>query len=698
MKGLNVKQELTGRDIFAGQNGSGKTTHLQAIGLAMLGYVPGNGKKNEETFKMASDNVMSVGLQLDDFSFERTFERKEKENKTGETKIEISQGIQIIPSKGERTAKQKEDRILEEIGTFPVMLDFNEFLSLSDAKRRDFFYNLSPINAKSWTKEKVGQYLKDSLLNLELKENNPDKYEAIETCIDDALSTAFPDHFDAQAGLLSLIDYVKNKLSYWKNEQKKNEGAVSKLVGIKNQLQETDKNIAKNKQESEDIQLKLQELSALIAADTEKKKANDKRDKDIQDLEFAIEVKKKQETIKELNQKLADLESQKVPKPDYQSIKKGIEDSIETQRELLLNGKNKVSELNIKTKQLQSEHERYSNNIENLNSDKKSCVLDISIACPKDFGKYKIFAASKIKEIETELQKIADTVDETNKANATIINTITILKGQLQEVQDDEAEYIKKDKEYTNQISTIKTNIELAKSLQVQIDEDTEKLSKLKAIPVEITTDIELASKQKEGLTNQATELKKKIEEQEKAKITLSNLQTSLVDGKKSSYYMDAYKLINDAVGPNGIQGEIVKSILDPVKDDIQHKLKLLGVDEEFYFRTESDNNKEIFQFGWYSEGKGYRNFDALSQGESILLLTALIVTIVGRSSPKLKVLMIDNIENLDSYNLQMFFAGLNVIGEDIDNIIIAGVIDGSDRKGFKTWWCGSDDYTVVED
>jgi hypothetical protein len=40
----------------------------------------------------------------------------------------------------------------------------------------------------------------------------------------------------------------------------------------------------------------------------------------------------------------------------------------------------------------------------------------------------------------------------------------------------------------------------------------------------------------------------------------------------------------------------------------------------------------------------------------------------------------------------------INAVSNKIDNIIIAGVIDGSDRKGFKTWWCGSDDYTVVED
>lgn len=41
IKGNTFDQELTGRDVFVGPNGSGKSTRLQAVQLAMLGYIPG---------------------------------------------------------------------------------------------------------------------------------------------------------------------------------------------------------------------------------------------------------------------------------------------------------------------------------------------------------------------------------------------------------------------------------------------------------------------------------------------------------------------------------------------------------------------------------------------------------------------------------------------------------------------------------
>jgi exonuclease SbcC len=86
-------------------------------------------------------------------------------------------------------------------------------------------------------------------------------------------------------------------------------------------------------------------------------------------------------------------------------------------------------------------------------------------------------------------------------------------------------------------------------------------------------------------------------------------------------------------------------------------------------------------------------NFDALSTGEKLMLLIALIVVIIERNNPKLKILMIDNIENLDHENLVNVLEGLNVVGDKLDNIIISGVIDlknccdfSNDYMGFKVW------------
>ncbi|WP_289135541.1 AAA family ATPase [uncultured Brevibacillus sp.] len=97
LKGTIDKQLLTGKDIFIGRNGSGKTTRLQALQMSMLGYVPGNGKRAVDNYKFSSDdNEMSVGLELEDFKFSRTFERSTKMTK-GVSNVTISESITVSP-------------------------------------------------------------------------------------------------------------------------------------------------------------------------------------------------------------------------------------------------------------------------------------------------------------------------------------------------------------------------------------------------------------------------------------------------------------------------------------------------------------------------------------------------------------------------------------------------------------------------
>lgn len=57
-----------------GPNGSGKSTVLEAIQLALLGYIPGMNKKNDAIFKHANSSVMRISLMFDNgSSVERRF-------------------------------------------------------------------------------------------------------------------------------------------------------------------------------------------------------------------------------------------------------------------------------------------------------------------------------------------------------------------------------------------------------------------------------------------------------------------------------------------------------------------------------------------------------------------------------------------------------------------------------------------------
>lgn len=693
LKGKTGSQELTGRDIFMGPNGIGKTTELQTLGLSLLGYVPENGKKNEETMKLATGNEMVAGLEMDSgFKFARTFTKTAKEDKkTGSSKIEISQSVTVSPSKGEKTTTEKEARILAEVGSFPVMLDFKEFLGLSDAKRRDFFYNISPITSESWDKVSVTKYLMEKLLSEELKDNNSDKFEAIYKCIEESI-IEYPDGFDVQAGLTAMMDFVSNKLSFWKKENVKSEGAVQKLTDYKNQLDETDRGIAANKQLIEDHRKKVIELASQIAGDEQKKIANDKRTGDIFSLKVDIEAWQAKENPDDVTALTSEIEEHKkklIPLLDYTKIreelaatiieiKKAIEDlqsDYSISKQLISTSQGKINEFQSTIATV--------NSVESARTDEKPvgrCVINSLISCDKDFAAFHKHATAKIAELQIEvdsntkdLEALKKQIDEGNKQ-------LKDIEKQKEDTFTNEAEVIKNNTLYNGKIDVLKTRIVSGNGFS-KLKEDTiaEKQLALKNIEdkaPEVISDIVLMGTQKEGIESQITGLNEKITEQEKAKTTIMHLQSSMIDDKLSGYYADAFKLIQDAIGAKGIQGEIVKSILEPIKNDIQDKLTAIGVPHKFYFSTESDTGKEIFQFGWYNEEKGYLNFDALSGGEGILLLIALVITIIERSDPKLKILMIDEIQNLDIHNFENVVKGLSVIGCNLDNIILSGVVD----------------------
>ena len=61
---------------IVGSNGAGKSTILEAIQLALLGYIPGYNKTNKAIISHANSNWMEVELQLDEFFIRRTYEKK----------------------------------------------------------------------------------------------------------------------------------------------------------------------------------------------------------------------------------------------------------------------------------------------------------------------------------------------------------------------------------------------------------------------------------------------------------------------------------------------------------------------------------------------------------------------------------------------------------------------------------------------
>lgn len=694
-KGQTGVQELTGRDIIIGPNGSGKSTRVQALGLSMLGYTPGEGKTEAETMKMATGDCMAVGLQTNGFNFERQF------TKSG---AKVSQSIRVSPGKGETTDTMRKQRIADEVGNFPVMLDFNEFLGLTDTKRRDFIYSLSTINSETWTKERVEQTLLDELCALGMRVEDEESYALMRQTIEDAMAQ-YPDGWAIADGLQAMIDWTTEQLKLWKTKQKDAQGAVRQIAEAKNSLEQTDRNIAGEKAELEQLQTKLVELEKQISQDTERKRIVDQR----------------MERIAELKGQISELEAAPVETVDIAELQAAIAEakgkieqsnfSEEIDALTKVAGEAAVAEedarqradaIKEKNIQINAGMVGLAKSLETINGLGGHCIVDARIGCEKDFTKFRAFVEQKKAEAtEAAAQHKAD---------------YEAVSSEIKQYQDQEcdakqriAELVSKERQtnlsnrlINEQIAGFERQLNEAATVQErranQIGLFQEELTRLMNQPAEAIASLDVLSSEVSDIRIRISELKSSIDEKTKARQTIILMQQSMLENKTAEMKVACLKSLSEALGPKGIQGELVKEILEPIRTDIGANLKLMGFDHEPFFQTESETGKEIFQFGWTNEHGHKVNFDALSTGQQMIFLAAMMLVIVGRANPKTKVLVLDNLNHLDRMNFELILMGLSHVS-GVDNIILAGAIGFPFEapEGWKVWDLGKT-ADVVED
>jgi DNA repair protein SbcC/Rad50 len=675
VKGTTFEQELTGKDIIIGSNGVGKSTRIETLGTALLGYVPGGGKTPAETFKLSSGDTMTVGLVTDEFAFERTFERKEKTKRpTGAIEVSFSETVNISPSKGEKTNTQKKSRIEQEVGSFPVMLDFNSFLALSDTKRRDFIYSLSD-GGHEWNKEKLFTFLAQELLTVDIEVNNPEYFEILKEAIDN-LQDKFPEHFNFTDGLNSILDYVTNELSHWKKKVKDSEGAVRSFAEMKNKMNETDRNAKQNKEELVALRDKLTEVKEQIARDEINKRNFENRQAKIQRIKNEIlhlenktfDTTSLQEQIKVNKSNIKAIPESRAA--EYQEKAMQVKEENQKVINVHFEAKNNIGKLEARKESIQQ-------TVDTINNNKGVCIIQKNIGCNKDFTAYLDHAAKQIAELDEKITQEQKTVKETDDE----IIRLTALEREFNKQAQEENDNFRKVVNY-NQL--IDKNIQLYQSQIAQIEQERSnlqnKMENLQAQlrdaenePVHPIAPLDMLTAQRDGLAKQIQELELKVEEQEKVKNQLVTLKTSMLENKKAGFQAEAFASIQKALGAKGVQGLIVKEMLDPIKSEIEENLKVMGIEHPVFFKTESDTGQEIFQFGWVDGQE--RNFDSLSTGQKMMYLIAFMTTVLNRANPPLKVLAIDNIENLDKKNLMNVLDGLNKISDKVDNILLSGVL-----------------------
>ena len=192
-----------------GPNGVGKSTVMQAIQLALLGYIPGTSKASKDAiFKHSNGHVLAVTLLIDDDGEDITISRV-----WSGTKSNINSSIEITP------AGYDIHNIISEL-ELPIF-NFNEFMNMTANKLKDWFIEFLPsselvIDWKSvLTTDAIKSgfdvpttFIDDTVSNIkDLEQSGSDEIRAVNEQFKAALSFKKKELERAKSTIQSLIFY-----------------------------------------------------------------------------------------------------------------------------------------------------------------------------------------------------------------------------------------------------------------------------------------------------------------------------------------------------------------------------------------------------------------------------------------------------------------------------------------------------------
>lgn len=188
-----------------GKNGAGKSTVLNAIQLALLGYIPGIAKKNDLIMKHANGPFLSVTATLDDDGKLMQVSRVYTANKKG-----INCSVSTIPDNL---------NIADILGDLELpVFNFNEFVSMSANKLKDWFISFLPSNQVdiNWDRE--------------LKESLQDIYVTESKFYNETLQYINNIGGDGVDQVRAANAYLKQLLSFKKSEMERMTNSIQSLI------------------------------------------------------------------------------------------------------------------------------------------------------------------------------------------------------------------------------------------------------------------------------------------------------------------------------------------------------------------------------------------------------------------------------------------------------------------------------------
>lgn len=212
LKGLSFQHQLQRCVLITGKNWSGKSARLEAIRLALLGFVPALGKQNQSTWGLSGGGTVTVDVSFDNGGgIGRTFQRD------GESIKSIAR-----PKLGADPAT-----MFDGIGDKMPMLDPAEYFALTDSERVQYVFGMMKM-PDTFTRDGIFADIRNLPLDEHTEQTEKAKREIV-----DLVNRSFSPGQPLTTALIDAIADLKQEFTVWNRRAKDTQGTLRVLSELK---------------------------------------------------------------------------------------------------------------------------------------------------------------------------------------------------------------------------------------------------------------------------------------------------------------------------------------------------------------------------------------------------------------------------------------------------------------------------------
>lgn len=646
----DLELELAPLMAIQGPNGSGKSAILEAIRLALIGYDPGTGKQLQATRKLVDEvaGEAEVGLSFDTgFAIRRRFSDKSD--------------IQVMPSQGEASGRDCQARIDEETGGMVVYLDLNgEFLQLSDEKRREWLFKHLPRESARLDRE---------TFDLWTNAAKSDLGHVVQNLWTHSVQAA-P---NPVIGLGNAIE-VANRDFLEADGQRQTQSKV--LARVEEQLRGVQAPDAVADEEYSEVEQRLASLNQRIGearAGREGAAAIQARV-----TRFTAEVERAQRELEHTERVRADLAEQLAAAPtEFEDLTNlggqlgGLEADVQRLGRQHADAQQRLEDARLNVRELVGRQKQVSQH--------GACPF-VEFGCATDTG---ALLEAVLQEIQTELEEAEAVVDTEQLAVTTANTELQEARGELEGIR----QRIRANQEAVGELTGLRRNVAdqdtRLKELRERVELSTAELKQAQTEAAALGDDealcslysereeVEAAGRELAARRDAIVKHATRLEQQDKERAELERVQAKA-------------GALGELVGNlQRLRAHVIETMIEPLQESAQAVLSAMDREKTFRFIFEREN-RAIMDFGFEQDGV-LRLFDAASKGERVMLVVSFLVALLATRAPRMKLLVIDDAEQLDAGRRRRLMEALAGLQELLDCVVIAGACDFGSVDGWVT-------------